>query len=354
MFLLAEVADVLDEVVEGGGEDGEKDEEDGDDDDDFEEGEGAWAHGGASEKVDFLVRRSGIGIFSENFRGAVGSEAGGGLLELGFDGGGAEGFHFGDALFEEAGVLAGEVVDVGGVDHDFAGAFGEVGEEVLPDGDGGFAGGGEAEEPVGGAESGVGGFSGERVGVTDLHAVGEGEFDAGKADFAGAAEGGDVGLFADFDEDVVEGGDVGDVLVGVDVGGGEVAVFGVLDLGAEFVGGLLAGVFVAEGPEEFGQGAFEFAGAGEEFFAGGEGFSLGEVEVDADAEGGGLSGEVDGAVAVGHVGHEGGGGEDAFLVGAEDAVGDGGGEAEVVGVDDEGGHGGGSINVRAGSGRLGS
>ena len=41
----------------------------------------------------------------------------------------------------------------------------------------------------------------------------------------------------------MEGGDVGDVFVGVNVGRGEVAVFGVLDLGAEFVGGLLAGVF---------------------------------------------------------------------------------------------------------------
>ena len=260
------------------------------------------------------------------------------MLELLFDGGGAEGFHFGEALFEEAGVVSGEVVDVGGVDHDFAEAFGEVGEEVLPDGDGGFAGGGEAEEPVGGAESGGEGFLGEGAGVADLDAVGEGERDVGEADFAGAAESRDVGLFADFDQDVVEGGDVGDVLVRVDVGGGEVAVLGVSDLGAEFFGGLLLGFFVAEGPEEFWEGAFEVAGGGEEFFAGGEGFALGEVEVDADAEGGGLLGEVDGAVAVGHVGHEGGGGEDAFAVGAEDAVGDGGGEAEVVGVDDEGGH----------------
>ena len=94
------------------------------------------------------------------------------LAEGLFYGGGAEGFHFGEALFEEAGVCSGEVVDVGGVDHDFAGAWGEVGEEVLPDGDGGVAGGGEAEEPVGDTESGGGGFFGEGAGVADLDAVG--------------------------------------------------------------------------------------------------------------------------------------------------------------------------------------
>ena len=175
--------------------------------------------------------------------GVVGRGGALALAEGLFYGGGAEGFHFGEALFEEAGVFSGEVVDVGGVDHDFAGAWGEVGEEVLPDGDGGVAGGGEAEEPVGDTESGGGGFFGVGAGVADLDAVGEWEFDAGEGDFAGAAEGGDVCVFADLDEEVVEGGDVGDVFVGVNVGRGEVAVFGVLDLGAEFVGGLLAGVF---------------------------------------------------------------------------------------------------------------
>jgi hypothetical protein len=257
------------------------------------------------------------------------------------EGGVAEGFHFSDAFLQEAGVGFGEVVDVGGVDHDFAGAGGEVGEEGLPDLDGGFAGGGEAEEPVGGFEVGGEGFSCEFVGEADLEAVGEGKGDGGEADFTGAAEGGDFGLFANFDERIVEIGDVGGVFVGVNVGGGKVAGLGVADLGDHFIGGLLLGLFVAEAEEEFGEGAKEFAGGVLEFFAGGEGFSLDEVEVDADAECGGLAGEIDGAVAVGHVGHQGGGGEDAFLVGAEDAVGNGGGEAEVICIDDEGGHGGG-------------
>ncbi len=56
--------------------------------------------------------------------------------------------------------------------------------------------------------------------------------------------------------------------------------------------------------------------------------------MDSDAEGFGLGGQIDGAIAVGHGGHQGGGGEDAFAVAAEDAVGDAWGKSEVVGVDD--------------------
>src|SRR5438477_11019462 len=66
--------------------------------------------------------------------------------------------------------------------------------------------------------------------------------------------------------------------------------------------------------------------------------------MDADAEGapaglcvvrGEWFGEGDGTFAVGHGGHKGRGGEDAFMEAAEDAVGDGRGKAEIVGVDDE-------------------
>lgn len=286
------------------------------------------------------------------FEGAVGGELDGSGLEVRFDGGGAEGFHFGEAFGEEAGVGGGEVVDVSGVDHDFAGAFREMGEEVLPDGDGGFARGGEAEEPVGGAEPCGDRFSREGSGEVRLDAVGEGEGNTGEFDFAGAAKSGDIRGFADVDDGSVESGKVGGVFVGIDVRGGEAAVLGVLDLGAEFVSGLFAGVAGAEGEEKLREGAFEFAGGIEEAFAGGEWLALDEVEVDADAEGGGLAGEIDGAVAVGHVGHEGGGGEEALAMGAEDAIGNAGGEAEVVSVDDEGGHGEGSIRGIIGRRRV--
>jgi len=193
------------------------------------------------------------------------------------------------------------------------------------------------------------GFLGELAGEADLDAVGEWERSgAGDGDFAGAADPADAGVEAGAEEGIVQPGEVADVLVGIDVGGFESAGEGVVDLSAEFIGGFLAGGGGAEFPEEFGEGAEEMAGVVGDAAAGGEGPALGEIEVDADAEGGGLSGEIDGAVAVGHVGHEGGGGENAIAVGAEDAVGDLAGEAEVVCVHDQSGHSAEYIRVRCG------
>ncbi len=93
-----------------------------------------------------------------------------------------------------------------------------------------------------------------------------------------------------------------------------------------------------EGGDEAGERGSEALAVGAEGgdgARGGDGGSVDEDEVAADAKRGVLAGEGGGFFEGGACGHEGGGGEAAGLIELDDGAVDAGGETEVVGVEDE-------------------